>query len=356
MSGAGTAGRRVKSEPAFLTSSEQENPNYSAVILAGGEGERLSSFTRELYGHHLPKQFCPLFGGKTLLEQTLRRVSLLVRPSQTVIVLNRAHKRFYSPLLNGTEYLNLVYQPENRGTAPAILCALLRLLETGHTGPVAIFPSDHYVSDDYVFMQHVSAAMRAIERTPRVAVLLGIAPDSPEVDYGWIEPGTPVELPRSGRAQISRVRRFLEKPSADVARELYRQHYLWNSFVVIGNATRLVSLIAKALPELHSVFEGIRPFFGGAVEEEVLRIVFEELPSIDFSRSVLTKLPTEFSVMPVSGVSWSDLGDAKRMAAAISSSGNRISGGNQLVPGSQTVPLATSPEQNIHSETIQAHR
>ena len=41
-----------------------DDPSYAAVILAGGEGVRLSSFTREIFGYHLPKQFCPLFAGR----------------------------------------------------------------------------------------------------------------------------------------------------------------------------------------------------------------------------------------------------------------------------------------------------
>ncbi len=46
-----------------------DDSHYAAVILAGGDGIRLSAFTRKIFGHHLPKQFCPLFEGKTLLEQ-----------------------------------------------------------------------------------------------------------------------------------------------------------------------------------------------------------------------------------------------------------------------------------------------
>ena len=76
-----------------------DESNYAAVILAGGDGLRLSSFTRKVFGHHLPKQFCPLFAGETLLEWTMRRVSLLIPPERTITVLNRAHERFYAPIL-----------------------------------------------------------------------------------------------------------------------------------------------------------------------------------------------------------------------------------------------------------------
>jgi mannose-1-phosphate guanylyltransferase len=325
------------------------------LILAGGDGVRLSTFTREVFGYHLPKQFCPLFEGKTLLEQTLRRVSLLVPPSQTLTVLNRAHRQFYNPLLGGTASRNLFIQPENRGTAPAILCPLLRLVESGHTGPVAIFPSDHYISDDSLFMQHVYTAMRAVECSPQLTVLLGIAPDGPETEYGWIEPGSPLALPDAGFGKISRIRRFLEKPSPEVACELYDRNYLWNSFVLIANTTTLLSLIAKALPELYGAFSGVRPFFGGAVEGDILQTIYPQLPSADFSASVLAAYPEEFSVLPVKGVAWSDLGDPKRMLAAISNSGRHILGGNQNVPRTQPFPV-TGQEQANRSKAFQDHR
>jgi mannose-1-phosphate guanylyltransferase len=356
MRGAGTATLNGKSEPLFFTTSYFDVSNYSAVILAGGDGVRLSSYTREVYGYHLPKQFCPLFEGETLLEQTMRRVSILVPPAQTLTVLNRAHREFYSPILNGTAASNLFVQPENRGTAPAILCALLRLVEAGRTGPVAIFPSDHYVSDDSIFMLHVATAVRAVNRSPQLTVLLGIAPDGPETEYGWIEPGTPLALPEVGIGKISRIRRFLEKPSPDVARELYDRNYLWNSFVLIANPTTLLSLIAKALPELYSVFSGIQPFFGGPVENEILQTIYPQLSSVDFSAFVLAEYPTEFSVLPVNGVNWSDLGDRKRMVAAISNRGRHVLGGNQNVTRSQPFAVASSQEQTGRSKAFQSHR
>ncbi len=203
-------------------------------------------------------------------------------------VLNCAHERFYGPLLNEAELKNFVIQPENRGTAPAILAALLRLLATGHTGPVAIFPSDHYVSDDFVLMRHVSTALHAVDLSPRMIVLLGITPDGPETEYGWIEPGAPVAASHPLLAQISQIRRFWEKPSSSIARDLYDRGYLWNSFILVAEALTLVSLIARALPELHSAFAGVRSLLDDATEhateQEMLRTIYRDLPSIDFLR------------------------------------------------------------------------
>jgi mannose-1-phosphate guanylyltransferase len=95
-------------------------------------------------------------------------------------VVNRDRERFYSPLVPGIAPRNLLVPPENRATAPAILAALLRLVEAGYPGTLAIFPSDHYVSDDAKFMAHVATAFAAVELSARLMVLLGVPPDGPK--------------------------------------------------------------------------------------------------------------------------------------------------------------------------------
>jgi mannose-1-phosphate guanylyltransferase len=334
---------------------QPDESKYAAVILAGGDGYRLSSFTRKIFGYHLPKQFCPLFEGETLLDRTMRRTAIVVPPAQTVMVLNRAHERFYSPLLANCSPIRPIIQPENRGTAPAILCALLSLIENGHKGPVAIFPSDHYVSDDFVFMRHVSDALHAADLAPELIVLLGITPDGPETEYGWIEPGPPVAASHHPLGQIKQVRRFWEKPSLEVARDLYSRNFLWNSFSFVGNALNLLSLIATALPEMFRQFSGVELFTGNAAEED-LQTIFRTLPSFDFSRDVLSESPSKFSVLPVTGVSWSDLGETRRLLAAISSGGDRRLGGIQNVPKSQSFADSHHQQQVSQPKASQDHR
>ncbi len=57
---------------------------------------------------------------------------------------------------------NLVIQPKNIGTAPAILYSLLRLEQRTPAASVAFFPSDHYFSDNRIFISHIETAFDAV--------------------------------------------------------------------------------------------------------------------------------------------------------------------------------------------------
>lgn len=119
------------------------------VILAGGDGVRLRSMTRGLTGDGRPKQFCALVGPDALLTETRRRAALVAPAHRTLVVVNRTHERFYTPLFADLRARAVAPQPENRGTAPGILYALLVLAGRQAAGDtVAFLPSDHFVSDD----------------------------------------------------------------------------------------------------------------------------------------------------------------------------------------------------------------
>src|SRR5258708_11817280 len=118
------------------------NNQNRCAILAGGDGRRLSEVTRRITGYATPKQFCPVIGNTSLLEQTRVRVSLAIDQDRILAVVTRTHERHYRDLLKEILPENLVIQPENRGTAPATLYALLRLYKAAPDACVALFPPD----------------------------------------------------------------------------------------------------------------------------------------------------------------------------------------------------------------------
>ena len=293
--------------------------NHWAVILAGGDGTRLQSMTRAITGDNRPKQFVPVIGRSTLLDQTRRRVALSIEPDQTLIVVTRKHRRFYEPLANEIPRGLLLEQPLNKGTAPAILYALLHVATRSPKAVVALFPSDHFFADDEEFMSHIDVAIDAVEVQPETVMLLGITPMAPETEYGWIEPHSSILA--SAQKSITRVRKFWEKPSLNVATSLMERGCLWNSFVMVGRVDALLKMTRAAMPETYDAFDAVAPTFQTAAEQQALSELYSQIEDSNFSHQVLAVRPEDLMVMRVGDVGWSDLGEPNRVLSTLARMG-----------------------------------
>jgi mannose-1-phosphate guanylyltransferase len=288
------------------------------LILAGGDGRRLRSLTTLIAGDERPKQFCPVLGNETLLDWTRRRAGLLIDPGRTVLVLTRAHQPYYAGLVRALAPRCVVAQPRNRGTAPAILYSLLRIATLSPMATVAVFPSDHYVSDDAALMTHVAAAASAVAARPDLVVLLGARATTPEREYGWIEPGEPLPV-----ATLRRVRRFWEKPSSALAQKLLEAGSLWNTFLMVARVPAFISMVRHALPHLCEQFQPLTAALLSEREDPVAERLYARLEDTSFSDAVLALGPPNLVVLPVSGVQWSDWGGPRRVLETLNGLGIR---------------------------------
>jgi len=289
--------------------------HHWGLILAGGDGARLLPLTRRLTGDDRPKQFCKVMGDETLLQQTQRRVAQLMPPWRTLLVLTATHEPYFQEAIAELPATRLVVQPSNRGTAPAILNGMLRIREMDARGVVACFPSDHHFSDDGMFATLVESAYEAASRRPEAVILLGIPPQSPEVEYGWIEPS--VAMDKSTPKAVCPVSRFWEKPTAAVASTLMETGCLWNSFVMIGHVQAFVDLLQQALPLLSEAFNDIRPSFFSGAEGWAVHELYDSIPISSFSQHVLAVQPDRLYVLRAAGLGWSDLGDPGRVRSLL---------------------------------------
>jgi mannose-1-phosphate guanylyltransferase len=258
-------------------------------------------------------------GDVTLVEETQRRVALELAKERTLFVVNRFHEPYYAGILGDTPASNLIEQPRNIGTAPAILYSVLKIAAVDPQAMIGFFPSDHYVSDNTKFMAHIRSAFETAHVGQDLVILLGVEPESPETEYGWIEPAQAIQ----GHRQLHRVRRFWEKPSSGLAAVLQLRGCLWNSFVMVASARALIDIIASATPALYNAFASAMRLFGTDDEPTMMQKLYVLLGEINFSDRVLALVPAPLAVLKVTGIKWSDLGEPNRVLASIQLAGLR---------------------------------
>jgi mannose-1-phosphate guanylyltransferase len=283
------------------------------IILAAGEGKRLQPLVQRLRGDTLPKQYVSFIGRRSVLEHTFARVEQVVPRERIFTVISQDHLRYPTVVrqLSRQPKGTVLTQPENKDTGPGILLPLMHLYKRDPECMVAVFPSDHFVLEEDLFMSHVSFAFQVVERNPALLVLLAVQPSEIEPEYGYVMPhGDEAEKPLG--LSIRRVSRFIEKPSRDAAREMIFKGGLWNTMVMVFKVKTLVDIAREYAAELYGPFEEIMNTIGTRKEKSKTREIYRELKGVNFSREILEMLPLYrpscLSVLAVRNVLWSDWG------------------------------------------------
>lgn len=320
-----------------------ESSARCAIILAAGDGRRLRPFIWRLRGDRLPKQYVGLIGGRSMLEQTYRRVEKLIDPERIYTVVGENHLQYpeVRRQLSNRAAGTVVIQPENKDTGPGILLPLMHLIKRHPDSVVAVFPADHFIAEENLFMGHVDFARRSVERDASRLVLLGVKPLEPETEYGYILP-EPVGDDQSPSG-IRDVSRFIEKPGQNIAREFLEGGALWNTLVMTFNAGTVLERVRELYPTLYDSFRRIGKTLDTAREWEMVHVVYREIEPFNFSKGFLETTPARnrlrLSVLPVQGVWWSDWGSEKRILKDLQRFGylNTFQGNNRMIPMRETV-------------------
>lgn len=282
-----------------------------AVVLAGGEGERLRPLIRRWLGRHQPKQYCTFAGTRSMFQHTVDRALGLAPPGHVITVMARSHHSYVRAQLDGRLLGAVLLQPENRDTAAGIFLPLAYIRAQGEDATVVIFPSDHFVHPEPRFLEVVADTIRTAERLTDRLVLLAVKADQPEREYGWIEPGE--NLIRSDPA-VRMVQRFLEKPSAAEAMHTMAGGGLWNTLILTSKVETLWTLGWHCFPEMMPLFEQLVPAIGTAEETLVIEHIYRRMPRHNFSSGLLQRVPEQIVVVEARGMLWSDWGNPERIA------------------------------------------
>lgn len=294
------------------------------VILSGGAGTRLWPLSRELY----PKQFLPLVGERTMIQETALRAVDLPEVTGPIVVCNEAHRFLVAEQLRelGVEPRAILLEPAGRNTAPAVAVAALAALsasmrDAGDTREplLLVLPADHVMGDLAAFRSAVDAAVAAA-RQGRL-VTFGVVPSRAETGYGYIRQGT-------SQGPVRAVAEFVEKPDAARAVAFVESgEYLWNSGMFLLPAQGYLDELGRLAPDM---LQACRRAYEAAVNDlDFVRLdkaAFEACRSESIDYAVMEKTDRA-AVVPLAA-GWSDVGSwaALQDALAADAAGNVVRG------------------------------
>jgi len=286
-------------------------PEFAAVILAGGSGTRFWPRSRRAR----PKQVLSLDGDRTMIQNTVERVKPVVSAGQVWIITNDLLAKTIARQLPDVAEKHILREPAARNTAPACGLAAFLLERQSPDAVLGVFPSDHTIGD-VVRFRRVVCAGAALARRSSAIVVLGVSPSRPETGYGYIELGAAVEpIVESGESiPVRRVRRFTEKPDKVKARRFLRSgNYAWNSGMFLWTAKTLADAMREHQPKTAELLERIAAAWGTPKFDKVFAELYPQCESISIDYAVLEprsakgEAKSELYCLP-GDFAWSDLG------------------------------------------------
>lgn len=277
---------------------EINSHNY-CIILAGGKGRRLWPCSRM----EKPKQFLDFFGtGRTQLQQTFDRFARILPKENIIICTNREYAPLVREQLGELHEENLIVEPINRGTAPSVAWADMRVCRRDINARVVITPSDQFVLNEEAFYTNIQDAFDFVTDN-RQLLIMGVQPTRPEPGYGYIQKGDKMGV----KDNVYHVKSFTEKPDREFAQMFMDSgEFLWNTGLIFSGASFLNDCFRRLFPDVLGRFD--KHLVNYTIEQEMAFVneFYPSYPNLSIDQGVLEKCE-EVCVMRCD-FGWADLG------------------------------------------------
>ena len=336
--------------------------SYYGLILAGGRGTRFWPRSRRSRA----KQVLRFLGERSLIQQTMDRLSPVIPPDRLWILTNEHLRTEIVRQLPEIPKSQILAEPTQRNTAPAIGLAAHILESIDPHAVMGVFPSDHMISKPARYLRFVRGAFKAAAEG-KIAVL-GIQPRWPETGYGYIE------FPKGGRAgslEPLAVRRFREKPDLPLAKRYVQSgNFYWNAGMFFWKASVLLNALREFLPKTATLLASL-PAFANRRFASQLKDVFPHCENISIDYAVLEKA-RDVAGFATDDFGWNDVGSWNALyellprdgsanvirgeALAHASSGNYIDAQDKLVAlvGVKDLVIVDTPDALLIADRSRA--
>ena len=281
-------------------------PRAFAVIMAGGSGTRFWPLSRR----RRPKQFLPIAGSKTMIEESVARLRPYLGRGRIFTISDAAQAKSIRRLVPGLPARNVLVEPEARNTAASLILATAAIHLRDPEAVVIALPADHLIANDGLFLKKLAAAARAAAEDG-VIVTFGIPPSYPSTGFGYIQFAARGRRRFDGESFYP-VLRFKEKPDLEQAREfIARGRHFWNSGMFIWRADVFARKLETRAPDFYPYWLRIRRALEKRDRGEVAA-AFRETPATSIDYALMEK--ADGVLMNEGNFGWSDVGSWAALA------------------------------------------
>lgn len=271
-----------------------------ALIMAGGKGERFWPISTD----EKPKQFLRLLGKDTMVQMTVNRLNGLIPMERIFVVTGERYVDLVLDQLPELPKKNIIIEPVSRNTAPCITLSAFYIERQYENSTIIVLPSDHIIKNEEKFRNTIGIADYFLKENEDAIVTLGVRPDRPETNYGYIKYNESFSI--INEAEIRNVDMFVEKPDDEKAQQYLKAgNFLWNSGVFVWKARNILKLAEKYIKNTYDILKEIA--YGTDEEyENRLNSNYSKVDNVSIDYAIMEKGKSIYVIL--SDFGWDDIG------------------------------------------------